>query len=170
MTRAARSRKPCSMPSKAAKKAMVSATIACPTTDETVRRNRRVATLRARRLALVGIMSNWKTRLSRKRTRRAGASRPLGIAEEGVAWSLNELAVLGHRRRRSSGEPAVMLRDALLVHQRLGDRWRMASVFEEIAGAVLVRRDAPLAVRLIPACQERPYTWSDPARVQVEGE
>jgi predicted ATPase/DNA-binding CsgD family transcriptional regulator len=79
-------------------------------------------------------------------------SRRLGF-QEGVAWSLNQLAILGHRRRRSAGEPAVMLRDALLVHQRLGDRWRMASVLEEIAGAVLVRRDASLAVRLMSRAQ-----------------
>ena len=44
-----------------------------------------------------------------------------------------------------------MLRDALLVHQQLGDRWRMASVLEEIAGSVLARRDAEAAVRLL-AC------------------
>jgi predicted ATPase/DNA-binding CsgD family transcriptional regulator len=79
-------------------------------------------------------------------------SRRLGF-QEGVAWSLNELAILGHRRRRSSGEPPVMLRDALLVHQRLGDRWRMASVLEEIAGSVLARRDASLAVRLMARAQ-----------------
>ncbi len=44
-----------------------------------------------------------------------------------------------------------MLRDALLVHHRLGDRWRMASVLEEIGGSVLVRRDTSLGVRLL-AC------------------
>ncbi|MGZ4299000.1 MAG: tetratricopeptide repeat protein [Solirubrobacteraceae bacterium] len=79
-------------------------------------------------------------------------SRRLGF-QEGVAWSLHELAILGHRRRRASVEPAVMLRDALLVHQRLGDRWRMASVLEEIAGAVLVRRDTSVAVRLMARAQ-----------------
>ena len=95
-------------------------------------------------------------------------SRRLGF-QEGVAWSLNELAILGHRRRRSSSEPAVMLRDALLVHQRLGDRWRMASVLEEIAGAVLVRRDSSLAVRLIACAQvlrERIGTPVPPAEAE----
>jgi DNA-binding CsgD family transcriptional regulator len=43
-----------------------------------------------------------------------------------------------------------MLRDALLVHQQLGDRWRMASVLEEISGS-LARRDAQLATRLMAA-------------------
>jgi predicted ATPase/DNA-binding CsgD family transcriptional regulator len=79
-------------------------------------------------------------------------SRRLGF-QEGVAWSLNELAILGHHRRRSSSEPSVMLRDALLVHQRLGDRWRMASVLEEIAGSVLVRRDTSLSVALMSRAQ-----------------
>ncbi|HEX3978933.1 MAG TPA: tetratricopeptide repeat protein [Solirubrobacteraceae bacterium] len=79
-------------------------------------------------------------------------SRRLGF-QEGVAWSLNELAVLGRRRWRSTGEPELMLRDALLVHHRLGDRWRMASVLEEIGGSVLVRRDTSLAVCLLACAQ-----------------
>jgi DNA-binding CsgD family transcriptional regulator/tetratricopeptide (TPR) repeat protein len=82
-------------------------------------------------------------------------SRRLGF-QEGVAWSLHELAILAilaRRRRRSTGEPEMMLRDALLVHQQLGDAWRMASVLEEIAGSVLVRRDAMCAVRLLAAAE-----------------
>jgi predicted ATPase/DNA-binding CsgD family transcriptional regulator len=92
-------------------------------------------------------------------------SRRLGF-QEGIAWSLNELAVLGRRRRRSSGDPELMLRDALLVHHRLGDRWRMASVLEEIGGAALVRRDTSLAVRLLAcahALRERIGTPVPPA-------
>jgi len=42
-----------------------------------------------------------------------------------------------------------MLRDALLVHRRLGDRWRLASVLEEIAGSLLVRADPVVAVKLL---------------------
>ncbi|HEY5428324.1 MAG TPA: tetratricopeptide repeat protein [Solirubrobacteraceae bacterium] len=79
-------------------------------------------------------------------------SRRLGF-QEGVAWSLHELAILARRRRRPTGEPELMLRDALLVHQQLGDRWRMASVLEEIAGSALVRRDASSAVRLFACAQ-----------------
>ncbi|MGA2011188.1 MAG: tetratricopeptide repeat protein [Solirubrobacteraceae bacterium] len=77
-------------------------------------------------------------------------SRRLGF-QEGVAWSLHELAILGRRRRRPSREAELMLRDALLVHQQLGDRWRMTSVMDEIAGSVLARRDPALAARLL-AC------------------
>jgi predicted ATPase/DNA-binding CsgD family transcriptional regulator len=77
-------------------------------------------------------------------------SRRLGF-QEGIARSLNELAILARRRRRAAAEPEIMLRDALLIHQQLGDRWRMASVLEEIGGAVLARRDASPAVRLL-AC------------------
>jgi predicted ATPase/DNA-binding CsgD family transcriptional regulator len=94
-------------------------------------------------------------------------SRRLGF-QEGVAWSLNELAVLARHRRRTAAEPEIMLRDALLVHQQLGDRWRMASVLEEIAGAVLVRRDAALAVRLLgctAGLRERIGTPVPPAEV-----
>jgi predicted ATPase/DNA-binding CsgD family transcriptional regulator len=82
-------------------------------------------------------------------------SRRLGF-QEGVAWSLHELAILGRRRRRPTHDAELMLRDALLVHQQLGDRWRMASVIEEIAGSVLARRDPPLAARLMAcACSLR---------------
>jgi predicted ATPase/DNA-binding CsgD family transcriptional regulator len=93
-------------------------------------------------------------------------SRRLGF-QEGVAWSLNELAVLARRRRRAgAAEPEIMLRDALLVHQQLGDRWRMASVLEEIAGAVLARRDPARAARVLAcaaALRERIGTPVPPA-------
>lgn len=79
-------------------------------------------------------------------------SRQIGF-QEGVAWSLNELSILARRHRRAAGDAGLMLRDALLVHQQLGDRWRMASVLEEIGGWVLARRDGALAVRLL-ACSQ----------------
>jgi len=92
-------------------------------------------------------------------------SRRLGF-QEGMAWSFNELAVLARHRRRTATDPEIMLRDALLVHQQLGDRWRMASVLEEIGGAVFARRDASLAVRLLAcasALRERLGTPVPPA-------
>jgi DNA-binding NarL/FixJ family response regulator len=46
-----------------------------------------------------------------------------------------------------------MLREALLMHQSLGDRWRVASVLEEIAGGVLVRTDPDLAAELLAAAE-----------------
>jgi predicted ATPase/DNA-binding CsgD family transcriptional regulator len=75
-------------------------------------------------------------------------SRKLGF-QEGIAWSLNELAIVRRRRRRASHEQAMMLRDALLVHQQLGDRWRVASVLEELSGSLLARRDARLALETL---------------------
>jgi DNA-binding CsgD family transcriptional regulator len=42
-----------------------------------------------------------------------------------------------------------MLRDALLAHSQLGDRWRLASVLEEIACSVLLREDLHVAVELL---------------------
>ncbi len=79
-------------------------------------------------------------------------SRRLGF-QEGIAWSLNELAVLSRRRRRAAREAETMLRDALRVHHQLGDRWRITSVLEEIAGSALARTDPKLAVALL-ACAD----------------
>ena len=79
-------------------------------------------------------------------------ARRLGFTE-GVAWSMHELAVLARRQHRHSREQHLMLRDVLLVHQQLGDRWRTASVLEEIAGAILVSRDPTLAVNLLACAQ-----------------
>ena len=75
-------------------------------------------------------------------------SRKLGF-QEGIAWSLHELAIVERKQRRPAREQALMLRDALLVHRQLGDRWRVASVLEEIAGALLARRDPALAVEIL---------------------
>ncbi len=77
-------------------------------------------------------------------------ARRLGF-QEGVAWSVHELAILRRRQHRSSRESELMLRDALLVYQQLGDRWRIASVLEEIAGGVLTRHNPALAASLL-AC------------------
>ncbi len=76
-------------------------------------------------------------------------SRRIGF-QEGIAWSLNLLAVLARRRRRRPAAIARMLRDSLTLHEQLGDRWRMASVLEEIADLV-ARADAPTAARLFGA-------------------
>ncbi len=67
-------------------------------------------------------------------------ARELGF-QEGIAWSLHELSIAARRARRPAGETAPMLCEALLIHRQLGDRWRLASVLEEIAGAVLARND-----------------------------
>ncbi len=57
---------------------------------------------------------------------------------EGVAWALHELAVI-----TAAGDRVVaagLLRESLLTHVRLGDRWRVASVLETIAELVLAPR------------------------------
>jgi len=85
---------------------------------------------------------------------------------EGIAWSANVLAVAGRRRGRPLAELADQLREALLVHQQLGDRWRLASVLEEAAGGLLARRDPRLAVALMAAAaslRERLQTPTPPA-------
>jgi DNA-binding NarL/FixJ family response regulator len=75
-------------------------------------------------------------------------SRRLGF-QEGIAWSLHELAILARRHNRPPRESALMLRDALLVHSQLGDRWRVASVLEEIAVSLLLRGDPQVLVELL---------------------
>ncbi len=79
-------------------------------------------------------------------------ARELGF-QEGIAWSLNELAIAARRARRPTGEIAPMLCDALVIHRQLGDRWRLASVLEEIAGAVLARNDPRLAIEVMAAAE-----------------
>ncbi|MBV9416738.1 MAG: response regulator transcription factor, partial [Solirubrobacterales bacterium] len=89
--------------------------------------------------------------LARERLEQALANaRDVGF-QEGIARSLNELAITARRMRRPASEYATMLREALLVHQRLGDRWRVASVLEESAAGLLVRHDPDLAAEVLGA-------------------
>lgn len=74
--------------------------------------------------------------LAEQRLREALAlSRQLGF-QEGIAWSLHELAVALRKQRRPVHELSPLLREALVLHRRLGDRWRLASVLEEIASGI----------------------------------
>jgi predicted ATPase len=82
--------------------------------------------------------------------------------QEGIAWSQHELAIAGRHRRRPLRENAALLREAVLVHRRLGDRWRVASVLEEIAGAVLARQDPRLAVELLAAADSLRHRLGTP--------
>lgn len=77
-------------------------------------------------------------------------ARRLGF-QEGIAWALHELAIAERHARRPAQDAAPILREALLVHRQLGDRWRVASVLEEIAGAVLARSDPERAVVVLAA-------------------
>jgi predicted ATPase/DNA-binding CsgD family transcriptional regulator len=91
--------------------------------------------------------------LARERLEHALASARSASFQEGIAWALNELAIVTRRERRPVGEYAPMLRESLLIHQQLGDRWRLASVLEEIAGAVLVRHEPMVAVEVLAAAE-----------------
>ena len=77
-------------------------------------------------------------------------ARALGF-QEAIAWALNELAIADRRARRPPRDTAPILREALLVHRGLGDRWRVASVLEEIVGSVLVRNDPQRGVQVLAA-------------------
>ena len=75
-------------------------------------------------------------------------ARRLGF-QEIVASSLHALAIVGGRRRRPLHEQTAMLRDALTIHGRLGDRSGIATVLEEIAHVVLARQDLTRAAEMI---------------------
>ena len=72
---------------------------------------------------------------------------------EGVAWALHERGLLAVRR----GEPgaAALLHEALDIHRDLGDRWRVASVLDDLAAAALAGQppDPAGAARLLGAAQ-----------------
>jgi hypothetical protein len=72
---------------------------------------------------------------------------------EGVAWALHERGLLAARR----GEPGAreLLLGALEIHRDLGDRWRVASVLDDLAAAALAARppSPATAARLLGAAQ-----------------
>jgi predicted ATPase/DNA-binding CsgD family transcriptional regulator len=116
---------------------------------------KRTGELRATATALInlGASASYRGELTLAQERLEEAltiARGLGY-QEAIAWSLHELAIAGRRARRPQREIAAMLREALLVHRGLGDRWRVASVLEEIVGSVLVRQDAQRAVEVLAA-------------------
>jgi predicted ATPase/DNA-binding CsgD family transcriptional regulator len=117
----------------------------------------RAGNLRAIATALInlGACALYRDELPLARERLEQAlvrARTLGF-QEAIAWAVHELAIVTRRDRRPATEYAPMLREALLVHQQLGDRWRLASVLEEIAGAVLVRHDPALAVEVLATAE-----------------
>jgi predicted ATPase/DNA-binding NarL/FixJ family response regulator len=87
------------------------------------------------------------TRLAMQRlTRALTISRELGYAE-GVAWALAELGAM-----TGGADGADMLRESLRTHVQLGDRWRIASVIEAIAGT-LASSEPATAVTLLGASE-----------------
>ena len=55
------------------------------------------------------------------------------------------------RRRHDTQRAAGRLRESLRLHDALGDRWRIASVLEEIAGGLLAAVDPQGAAELLGA-------------------
>jgi predicted ATPase/DNA-binding CsgD family transcriptional regulator len=90
--------------------------------------------------------------LARRRLDEAlSISRQIGY-QEGIAWSQHELAILARREHDLPGA-AALLRTSMRLHHELGDRWRVASVLEEVAGGVLVRLDPGRAAELLGATE-----------------
>jgi ATP/maltotriose-dependent transcriptional regulator MalT len=79
-------------------------------------------------------------------TRALTISRELGYTE-GVAWALAELGTIAGQNGADGGQ---MLRESLRTHVQLGDRWRIASVLEAIAGT-LAGPDPATAATLLGA-------------------
>jgi predicted ATPase/DNA-binding CsgD family transcriptional regulator len=99
--------------------------------------------------------------LARRRLDEALAiSRQIGY-QEGIAWAQHELAILARREHDLPGA-AALLRTSLRLHHELGDRWRTASVLEEVAGGVLVRLDPPRAAELLGAADALRDTLQTP--------
>jgi serine/threonine-protein kinase PknK len=69
-----------------------------------------------------------------------------------VAWSLNELGVVAHRRG-DLGRAEALLEESLGVHHDLGDRWRIASVLEALAGTACAQGEFERAARLFGAAE-----------------
>jgi predicted ATPase/DNA-binding SARP family transcriptional activator len=70
---------------------------------------------------------------------------------EGIAWSVEQLGLLA----AVDGDPAavVLLRRSLELHTELRDRWRMASVLEDLAAIALSQGTARQAARLLGAAE-----------------
>ncbi|MQA82728.1 MAG: tetratricopeptide repeat protein [Streptosporangiales bacterium] len=93
-----------------------------------------------------------------------GRSYDIGFAD-GVAWSLNMLGVLA-RRTGDRDRAWELLAESLERHVELGDGWRAASVFEELAATVVDTRPT-LAARLLGAAA-RLHTVTMARRPPVE--
>lgn len=111
--------------------------------------------LRATASTLVNLGASAQYRgdlpLARQRLDEAlSIARDLGF-QEAIAWALHEQAITERRARRPPRDVVPMLREALLVHRALGDRWRVASVLEEIVGSVLVRYDPQRGAEVLAA-------------------
>jgi predicted ATPase/DNA-binding SARP family transcriptional activator len=70
---------------------------------------------------------------------------------EGIAWSLEQLGLIATDR----GDPqaAALLRESLAVHRELRDRWRTASVLEDLGALALTLGDAAEAAALLAAAE-----------------
>jgi tetratricopeptide (TPR) repeat protein len=65
---------------------------------------------------------------------------------EGIAWTLNQLGVV-HRLRGETERAFGMQLASLTEHHKLGDRWREASVRDELAALAMRRGDPAEAAR-----------------------
>ena len=88
---------------------------------------------------------------------------------EGIAWGTNQLGVVA--RLRGESERAIGLQQASLAeHHELGDRWREASVHDELAALALAGGDALRAARELAAADRlrREIDAPVPAAEQAE--
>jgi predicted ATPase len=69
---------------------------------------------------------------------------------EGVAWSLNQLGVIARLHGKLEQARSLQL-DSLAEHRELGDRWRQASVLDEVAAGALAAGDLTEAAARLAA-------------------
>ena len=68
---------------------------------------------------------------------------------EGIAWSLEQLGLLA--AERDDPGAVTLLRDSLLIHHELRDRWRTCSVLADLAAFTLASGAAAQAAQLLAA-------------------
>jgi predicted ATPase/DNA-binding XRE family transcriptional regulator len=88
---------------------------------------------------------------------------------EGIAWATNQLGVIA--RLRGEPERALGLEQASLAeHHELGDRWREASVHDELAALVLAGGDAFRAARELAAADRLRHEINAPVPAAEQDE
>lgn len=88
---------------------------------------------------------------------------------EGMAWSQHLMGVLRMRVGDRLGALA-LLREALAIHQTLGDRWRMTSVLDDLAALAATAADGSAAARFLGAADAiRRQIGVTPAPVEEGG-
>ena len=102
-------------------------------------------------LISLGTVAQYEGRLEDATTMLSEAHRISDLAQypEGIAWAVHEQGLVAMRRGDPQAE--ALLLDSLRRHRQLGDRWRTASVLEDLAASVSHLGRAEQAAALLGA-------------------